>query len=422
MHTNSPKHSSTPAHSFSKTPALPNIPTRKLQNIKSQRHLFDLDDTVAYINCAYMSPQLKAIKAIGEEMLQMKAQPWKIGITDFYGPVKALKQEFATLIGASNYQSIAIVPSASYGIATAVKNISIKKDQEILLIDEQFPSNYYSWERLSQSSGCAIRLVAPPASNKRSEDWTNQIIESINSATKVVAMGHVHWADGTLFDLVAIRQACDAVGALLIIDGTQSVGALPFDVQSIRPDMLVCGGYKWLLGPYSCGVAYFGPYFDEGIPLEENWINRHNSEDFAGLVNYEPQYQAGAGRYSVGEHSNFQLVPQLTAAIKQLNLWGPENIQAYCDQLSQPAIAALLELGCQIDESPQRAFHLFGIRLPNSINPKALNAILREEKVMVSQRGDAIRIGPHLYNTPEEMDRLVACFRKAKENLFNPIV
>ncbi|MEO0341363.1 MAG: aminotransferase class V-fold PLP-dependent enzyme [Bacteroidota bacterium] len=379
----------------------------------TQRHLFDLDDSVAYINCAYMSPQLESIKAIGEEMLEMKAQPWKVTIQDFYEPVKALKREFATLIGAKDYQSIAIVPSASYGVAAAVKNISIAEDQEILLIDEQFPSNYYAWERLSKSTGCSIRMVAPPDSAKRSEDWTAKIIENILQSTKVVTMGHVHWADGTLFDLVAIRKACDTVGALLIIDGTQSVGALPFDVNSIRPDMLVCGGYKWLLGPYSCGVAYFGPYFAEGIPLEENWINRHNSEDFAGLVNYEPRYQPGAGRYSMGEHSNFQLVPQLTEGIRQLNEWGPENIQAYCDQLTKPAIAALLDLGCRIDESAQRAYHLFGIRLPDKIGQKALKTAFQKDKVMVSQRGDAIRIGPHVYNTPQEMDRLVACFKKA---------
>ena len=107
-------------------------------------------------------------------------------------------------------------------------------------------------------------------------------------------MSHIHWADGTLFDLKAIRQRTRDVGALLIIDGTQSIGALPFDIQEIQPDALICAGYKWLMGPYSLGLAYLGEFFDEGIPIEENWKNRHNSHHFARLVNYEDKYQPHA--------------------------------------------------------------------------------------------------------------------------------
>ncbi|HBX65139.1 MAG TPA: aminotransferase, partial [Balneolaceae bacterium] len=92
-------------------------------------------------------------------------------------------------------------------------------------------------------------------------------------------------------------------------------------------DALICAGYKWLMGPYSIGLAYYGPALDDGNPVEENWINRYESENFANLVNYNDEYQPGALRYEVGEHSNFILVPMMLKAVQQLNQWGVENIQ-----------------------------------------------------------------------------------------------
>ncbi len=164
-------------------------------------------------------------------------------------------------------------------------------------------------------------------------------------STKFVALGNVHWADGTRFDLEAVRKRTREVGALLIIDGTQSVGALPFDVQKIQPDALICGGYKWLMGPYSMGMAYYGEHFNNGQPIEENWLNRKNSEDFTTLVNYQVDYQPDALRYEVGEHSNFILVPMMVEALKQINKWKPENIQNYCQKISKSAIREMKSPG-----------------------------------------------------------------------------
>ena len=212
---------------------------------------------------------------------------------------------------------------------------------------------------------------------------------------------------GTVFDLRAIRKTSREVGALLIIDGTQSVGALPFDVESIQPDALICAGYKWLLGPYALGLAYYGPYFDQGKPVEENWINRKNSENFAGLVHYESSYQPGSLRYEVGEHSNFIAVPMLLRAIEQLNQWQPENIQAYCRAITKRAIGDLQEAGFWIEEETYRAAHLFGIRAPLELDMQKLKTELVRKKIFVSYRGDAIRISPNVYNTKEDLKKLV---------------
>ena len=114
---------------------------------------------------------------------------------------------------------------------------------------------------------------------------------------------------------------------MLVVDGTQSVGALPFDVAAIRPDFLVVATYKWLLGPYSAGYLYVAPERHDGMPIEHNWADRTRSENFTGLVDYRDAFAPGARRYDVGERGNFHLLPMANAALRQVHEWGVENIQ-----------------------------------------------------------------------------------------------
>src|SRR5204863_1785595 len=138
---------------------------------------------------------------------------------------------------------------------------------------------------------------------------------------------------------VAVGQRARDADAMFVVDGTQSIGALPFDQQEIRADAVICAGYKWLLAPYSTGCAYLGARFDDGVPLEENWIGRAGSENFGALVDYVDEYQPGAARYDVGEKSNFILLPMLVAALDQVLAWGPAQIQSYCRSLIEGLVA-----------------------------------------------------------------------------------
>jgi selenocysteine lyase/cysteine desulfurase len=225
-------------------------------------------------------------------------------------------------------------------------------------------------------------------------------------------MAHIHWADGTLFDLAAIRKRTRENDALLIIDGTQSVGALPFDVATLQPDALICAGYKWLLGGYSLGLAYYGEYFDQGTPIEENWINRAESENFAGLVNYQEDYQGGALRYEVGEHSNFILIPMLRAALQQINQWGVENIQAYAKNLTKDLVTKLKAQGCWIEDEAYRVAHIIGVRLPDGVEVAQVKDLLASQQIYVSVRGNSIRVSSHVYNSTEDIQKLLGCFEQ----------
>jgi selenocysteine lyase/cysteine desulfurase len=380
---------------------------RRTAMLRNQRSKFSLRATPTYLNCAYMAPLLRSVERAGMLGMQRKRNPADTTPADFFTEADALRRLFAQLIGCPDPSRVVIIPSVSYGMATVAANTSLKPGEEVVVAAEQFPSNVYPWQRLCADTGAKLVVVEPPAGlQMRGRRWNERLLQSITAQTRLVAIGHVHWADGTKFDLKAIRARTRDVGARLVIDGTQSVGALPFFWQEFQPDALVCAGYKWLMGPYSIGLAVYGAAFDDGRPVEENWINRKHSENFAQLVNYQTGYQPGALRYEVGERSNFILVPMMIAALKQVLAWGPEPIQSYCEKISMPAVKLLREHGFWIEDETGRAHHLFGIRPPEKVSIQTVRSRFAQAAISVSFRGDSIRVAPHLYNTADEMNRL----------------
>jgi selenocysteine lyase/cysteine desulfurase len=316
-------------------------------------------------------------------------------------------------VGAGDPLRVAILPGVSYGVAVAARNLTVRPGQNVVMTHEQFPGNVHAWMRLARESGAEVRFATPPDGPGRGQAWNEALLSSIDEATAVVAVPHVHWTDGTRFDLVEVGRRCRQVGAALIVDGTQSVGALPFDVAEIQPDALIVAGYKWLLGPYSVGVGYFGPRFDHGTPLEETWIGREQSEDFQNLVRYRDGYQPGALRYDVSERSNFALLPMAVASLKLIHEWRPERIQAYCGTLTADALGEAASLGFSVEEPRWRASHLFGLRMPPGIDLAGLKASLERRRVVASLRGSALRLSPNVYNDDADVEALLEVLREA---------
>ncbi|MGI9180346.1 MAG: aminotransferase class V-fold PLP-dependent enzyme [Longimicrobiaceae bacterium] len=372
-----------------------------------QKHLFSLPADLHYLNCAYHGPLLRRVEQAGIEGIRQKANPAAIQPEDFFRDSDTVRGLFARLVNAPDPIRIAIIPAVSYGMAVVARNTSVRPGQNLVLAHEQFPSNVYPWRALAREHGAEVRTVsAPEGAERRAEAWNARILEAIAGDTALVSVAHVHWADGTCFDLEAIGARAREVGAALVIDGTQSVGALPFDIERIRPDALVVTGYKWLLGPYGMGLAYFGPRYDGGVPLEENWIGRLGSEDFAGLTRYRVEYQPGALRYDVGERSNPILLPMLIAALEQVLAWGPEHIQAYCAHLTAGFTEQAREMGFAVQETG-RASHLFGLRPPAGLGMDRIRAVLDAHRVAVSFRGDVLRVSPNVYNDEADIAALL---------------
>ena len=378
-----------------------------------QRGQFNIPAGLHYLNCAYMGPLPRVAEEAGVLGLRMKRDPSAILPHHFFDTSLELRRLFSRLIGDADPTRISIGPGVSYSVAIAAKNLPLSSDQNVVLTYEQFPSNMHAWARKAQDVNADLRVIGPPDTIHRGASWNTEILTAIDSATAVVSLPTVHWTDGTIFDLVEVGRRCREVGAALVVDGTQSVGALPFDVNVVRPDVLMCSGYKWLLGPYSVGLTYFGPRFDDGEPLEETWIGREGSEDFEHLVDYRAGYQPGAIRYDVAQRSNFALLPVAVASLRLIIEWQPARIQAYCKDLTDNFFEEVEELGFTVEDAHWRSAHLFGLRMPQNLELVELQQALTVRGVSASLRGSALRVSPNVYNDAEDVSALLEGLRQA---------
>ena len=385
--------------------------------IQCQKDLFELEDHIKYINGAYMSPQLKEVTKIGVDNLKLKSRPYQFSQTHFFEQVIELKKVYAELLQISDWQNIAIIPSVSYGLANAAQTIKPDGKKKIIIIAEQFPSNFYIWDRYAKMHGLSIEIISSPHATGHDGTWTEHIIQAIDQDTLLIAMSHTHWADGTLYDLKTIRRALDKHQGYLIIDGTQSFGALPYNQSEVKADILVASSYKWLMGPYSIGMAYYGDHLCHAEPIELSWLNRLHSQDFKNLVNYQDTYKPKAHRYDMGEAPNFINVPMATSAAKQLISWGADHIQEYCHYINKSALNRLEEHGFVMNQRQERAHHLFGIKVQDPKVMAKAKELLEQHHVIVSYRGDSIRVSPNVYNTMTDMDTLADLLIEASKSV-----
>jgi selenocysteine lyase/cysteine desulfurase len=213
-------------------------------------------------------------------------------------------------------------------------------------------------------------------------------------------------------ELGPIAARSRELGARLVIDGSQSVGAMPLDVDELQPDFLVTVGYKWLLGPFSVAYLYVAEEHRGGEPLEENWIVRAGSEDFARLVDYRDEYQPGARRFDVGGRTKFELIPMAIAALAQIAEWRVPRVAATLAARTSEIAARATEAGLNALPDEQRGPHMLGVRLPESAYTRAPSA-LASVNCFAGMRGESLRISPHLHTTDEDVERLFAGLNRA---------
>lgn len=373
--------------------------------IPSQRHRFDIPEGVHYINCAYMAPLSDQVSEAMVAGARLKQHPWNYRPADFFSVTEEFRGKAAQLAGISA-DCVAVVPSASYGIAVAAANLPLAKGQKIVTLADQFPSNVYSWQELARQHGGDVVHVRRPSQ----DCWTGAVLDAIDEDTAVVALPNCHWADGRVVDLVAVGEKCRSVGAALVLDLTQSLGAMPIDFAAVRPDFAVSACYKWMMGPYGIGVLYVDPKYHHGRPIEHNWINRAGSEDFARLVDYRDDFQPGARRFDMGEKSNPPLLMGAGAAVDFLLEFGVEAIAQSLAAATEMIASEALELGLHSAPVGNRAAHFLALEFPDGV-PDGLTERLAQNRVHVSLRGASLRVTPHLYNNDEDRAALIATLR-----------
>jgi selenocysteine lyase/cysteine desulfurase len=371
--------------------------------IGAQRELFDVPPEIAYFNTSNLSPLLKSVRAAGAEGVDIRGAPWNIKPIDWFTEADALRERAARVMGVDS-DGVALVPASSYGLAVAARNLPVRSGERVIVLDDEFPSGFYTWQKHTTSSHAELVVV------RRGPDqtWTEAVVRELDAGAAVVAVPNVHWTNGALLDLDRVAAATHAAGAALVIDASQSLGAMPLDVAALDPDFLVTVGYKWLLGPFSVGYLYVAPRHREGEPLEENWILRAGSDDFTSLTSYTDEYMPGARRFDVGERTKFELVPMANAALEQLLEWGVAGIAETLDAVIADIAERAAKLGLAAPRV--RAPHMIGIELPQDSGQR-VRAALRDAGVYAAVRGSSLRVSPHLHTTESDVDRLIDALR-----------
>jgi selenocysteine lyase/cysteine desulfurase len=370
--------------------------------LHSQRHLFGIPADRAYFNCASLAPLMLAAREAGRGALRARGEPWHTTIADWFDGAERRRSLFARLVAVCP-DNVALIPAASYGLAVAARNLTTRPGQRVMVLADDFPSNVYTWRAFCARHGCELLTVrcAPD------QEWTEAVLDATDERVAIAALPNVHWTDGALLDLAAISGRLRACGARLVVDASQSLGALPLDFSIVQPDFLVAVGYKWLLGPFGLGYLYVSDRHLNGEPLEENWISRAGSEDFARLIDYSEAYRQGARRFDVGQRTLFEATPVAIAVLQQMLEWGVGEIAVALTARTQHIAQQAAAIGLPLTSTGRRAGHMLGLKLPTQALAGAAQ-LFSSNQVHVAVRGSAVRISPHLYNDDGDVSRLLS--------------
>jgi selenocysteine lyase/cysteine desulfurase len=369
--------------------------------LQPQRELFDVPDEIAYFNTANLAPHLRSVRAAGDAALDRRGRPWTITPEDWFTEVERLRSLFGQLLG-DDAEGVALIPATSYGFTVAARSANLRPGQRIIVLDQEYPSGIYTWRRAAREAGAEIVTVArQPGGN-----WTEAILAAMDENVAVVSVPNVHWTDGSLIDLARVAETAHDLGALFVIDASQSAGAMPLDVGALRPDFVISVGYKWLLGPFGRGYLWMAERHRDAEPIEENWISRIDSEDFARLVDYRDDYQPGARRFDVGQRTCFELTPMAVSALEQILEWGVARIGGFLQGVTTEIADRLDGAGFEPIPERLRGPHMLGVQVPE---PKRANIIqtLASANCYAALRGSSLRIAPHVHTTPADVDKLV---------------
>jgi selenocysteine lyase/cysteine desulfurase len=369
-----------------------------------RKEFADFGDVI-YLNVSYQGPlPLTAVRA-AEEALQWKMLPFNIPDGLHFDLPDRVREKIARIIGAQP-DDVAITTGASAGAACVAAGIDWQPGDEVLIGQREFPIHYSSWLPYGRAGKLAMRKVSPGGRFITADDY----IRAIGPRTRIVSASLVRFNDGARLDSARVAKACHAVGAMLLLDASQCTGATPMTVADLGADFIVCSGYKWLLGPYGTGFFWVAPEAGERVttgPL--NYQALEGARNFSDLPAESLRVVPGARRWDAAETANFTNLAALDASLDLVLAAGVDAVACHNQELVSQIIERLPGSRCVLASPAERErrgpYVCIAGRDPNET--AALFEKLRANKVFASLREGAIRIAPYLYNTPEQISRMM---------------
>jgi cysteine desulfurase/selenocysteine lyase len=360
------------------------------------RDEFPVTKNLLYLNHAAVAPLCRRSAAAMQSLAQDALDFGSIHYGDWMAAYQGVRNSTARILNAKPAE-IAIVKNTSEGIATVATGISWKTGDVIVAFKEEFAANYFPWKKL-ESEGVTVRWLSI-------FDDLEKIDEAAAGA-RMIAISFVQYLSGYRVDLVKIGEICARRGCFFFLDAIQGMGAFPIDVEEAKIDALAADGHKWMLGPEGCGILYVRQSRQDEIePVQIGWTNFAHYADYASR---DMTLRADAGRYESGTLNTIGCFG-LRAAQEFLLEIGIENIapavQALGDRIRAGAEQA--GYGCLGPRSSETGAGIVAIKHP-MLDSLLVVRKLKDKNISVTARQGWVRISPHFYNSPADMDRLIA--------------
>lgn len=358
-----------------------------------------------YLNHAAVAPWPKravsAVARFAEENAQRGARdyPSWIQVED------KLRQRLSRLLNAPSTDDIALVKNTSEALSFVAFGLDWKAGDQIIISDEEFPSNRIVWEAL-RPQGVEIIQV-----NLQQGDPETNLLEACGPRTRLMSVSAVQFASGLRLDLPRLGQGCKELGVLFCVDAIQQIGALPFDVQACQCAFAMADGHKWMLGPEGLGVFYCRSDLRDQLTLHEfGW---HMLEHMGDYQRTEWQPANSARRFECGS-PNMLGTMALEASLSLLEEVTMAEVGNALEQRVQWLIDGLGEIpGVQLHSAlaPERRAGIINFTVDGHDN-HALHKQLMAEQVVCIPRGKGIRFSPHFYTEPKVIEDTLRILRK----------
>jgi len=364
-------------------------------------------DPTVYLNAASIGPMPRAAVEVADAWSAMRARPHTIPFEALLDSAATARRQFAALVGA-DAEEIALMPNTTYGLNLAARALPMRPGV-ILAFDGEFPSCVYPFQALG-SRGIELELI-PRVNGLPDEDTLVQAIGQRDDVVAVV-VSWTQFATGFVADLARIGHACRARGAFFIVDGIQGCGVRPIDLHALPVDIFASGAQKWQLGPWGTGFVYVRRDLITALePLDVGWACMKSSTDYTRLTEYEFDFFDDARRFEVVTlaYHDFAVANASTALLLEL---GVVNVAAHIEALSNRIVEwaeARADVRLVTPADPQRRA---GVVSFAPVELEAMAARLTQAQVSFTVREGAIRLSPHLYNTREEIDAVLAVLER----------
>ncbi|MCL7454194.1 MAG: aminotransferase class V-fold PLP-dependent enzyme [Anaerolineae bacterium] len=370
-------------------------------NLAEPRSLFPVSRRYAYLNHASVAALPTPVVTAMDGYLQEQSLKGGQALEDWDERLEGIRQEASRLIGAHR-DEIVFTTSVSHGLNLVAAGLRWQAGDNLICAETEFPANVYPWMNL-QRRGIEVRFAPARANRILVED----VVSLMDGRTRLVAISFVEFGTGYRNDLAALAEACHERGAYLCVDGIQGLGALQFDVRHVGVDFLATHAAKWMLGPIGAAFCYIRrdrmPLLD---PVMAGWRSVVDRDNY---YRYDSPLRPGGERFEPGSLNAVGLVG-MAAAIDLLLTLGLDAIESRILELTSYLIAGLQARGCTITSPIARRQERSGIvcfRHPEVPAPE-LGERLCAADVIVSVRGDVVRVSPHFWNSEEDIERLLA--------------